>query len=68
MMGEMPLFTEKHVCYKDLPAFNSFAKHLSYLAALDESVLDVGYYMPVNDCFVDVGWIVDDNPSKASNI
>ncbi len=66
MMGEMPLFTEKHACYKDLPAFNGFAERLSYLASLGERVADVGYYMPVNDCFVDSGWIVDDNPNNLS--
>lgn len=68
MMGEMPLFTEKHACYKDLPAFNSFAERLSYLASLGERISDVGYYMPVNDCFVDGGWIVDDNPKNVSKI
>ena len=66
MMGEMPLFTEKHACYKDLPAFNSFAERLSYLSSLGERVADVGYYMPVNDCFVDSGWIVDNNPNNVS--
>ena len=68
MTGEMPLFTEKHACYKDLPAFNRFAERLSYLATLGERVADVGYYMPVNDCYVDGGWIEDDNPDNISKI
>lgn len=49
MTGELPYFTEKHACYKDLAVFNRYAERLSYLASLGERVADVALYMPVCD-------------------
>ncbi len=49
MMGELPYFTEKHACYKDLAVFNEYAERLSYLAALGERTADMALYMPVCD-------------------
>ena len=49
MTGEMPYFTEKHACYRDLAAFNQFAERLSYLVSLGENVAEVALYMPIFD-------------------
>ena len=49
MAGEVPYFTEKHACYRDLAVFNEYAERLSYLAALGERTADIALYMPVND-------------------
>ncbi len=49
MMGELPYFTEKHACYRDLSVFNEYAERLSYLASLGERAADTALYMPVPD-------------------
>jgi len=49
MMGELPYFTEKHACYRDLSVFNEYAERLSYLASLGERAADIALYMPVCD-------------------
>lgn len=49
MTGELPYFTEKHACYRDLATFNSYAARLSYLASLGEREADVALYLPVCD-------------------
>ena len=49
MTGELPYFTEKHACYKDLSVFNQYAERLSYLASLGERQADAALYMPVCD-------------------
>ena len=53
MMSSSPKYTENQACYKYLPAFNSFAERLSYLASLGERAANVGYYLPVNDLLVE---------------
>lgn len=64
MMGEMPFFTEKHACYRDLPALNRYVERLSYLASLGERASDVAYYLPVPDLWVD-GMLLDS--ARATN-
>ena len=49
MTGELPYFTEKHACYKDLSVFNKYCERLSYLASLGEREANVALYMPVCD-------------------
>lgn len=53
MTGEMPHFSEQQACYKHLSHFNSYAERLSYLASLGERAANVGYYLPVNDFWVE---------------
>ena len=61
MTGELPYFTEKHACYKDLSVFNNFAERLSYLASLGERQADVALYMPVCDIQAEI----NDDAAKA---
>jgi len=49
MMGELPYFTEKHACYKDLGEANKYLERISYLTSLGESENPVALYMPVCD-------------------
>ncbi len=49
MTGEMPFFTEKHACYKDLATFNAYLERLSYVTSIGKTENNTALYMPMCD-------------------
>lgn len=51
LTGEMPFFTERHACYKDLAPFNQYMERLSYVSSVGKNVSHTAIYLPFRDFF-----------------
>jgi hypothetical protein len=49
MAGELPSFSEKQACHRDLSVFNACMERLSYVFSLGHRVCDTALYYPVQD-------------------
>lgn len=49
MTGELPVFSEKQACHRDLATFNAYMERLSYTTSLGQRVYDTALFYPVQD-------------------